>query len=213
MRGPRLLALVCVALLLTATAACSDGGGTTEVVVTRDPSSNPDADIPVVTGMPDVDHLIDAAIRKDDIELAGLTQYQSLPCTIDPAAGGPPPCREDENDGAVVEVLAASSCEDGWVRPENVPDAYRLALEPDTPKLITVYRPNYPAGTYGADLGGLVVAVFDTGLRDDGTPKGVALHMNPGRIVWIETDCGGLPELLDPARAASYILEPEPTTP
>lgn len=209
MRIPRLLALT-TALLLTATAACGDDGGTTEVVTTRPALDN----IPVVTGMPDVDHLIAAARAKDVIELAGLTQYQLQPCTLAPVSGGPPGCREGEAEGDLVEVMAASSCEDGWVRPEHVPDAYRLALEPGEPTLVAVYRPAYTPDTYGANgpsgagHDGKIVAVYDTGNRDDGTAKGVALHMNPGRVVWIETDCGGLLELLDPARAASYLIEP-----
>lgn len=209
----RFLALTCAALLLATTAAaCSDDGGTTEVVVTRDPESQPTTNIPVVTGMPDVDHLIDAAVRKDDIELAGLTQYQQIPCAT---AAGPsgPECRAGESEGDVVESLAASSCDDGWVRPENVPDAYRLALEPGDPKLLAVYRPAYAEDEFGGGHGGQVVAIFDTGLRDDGTPKGTALHMDPGKVVWLETDCGGLANLLDPARAASYIIEPEGAAP
>lgn len=213
----RLLTLTVATVLLATTAACSDGGGTTEVVVTRGAGNGdggPPRDIPVVTGIPDADHLIDAALRKDDIELAGLTQYQNVPCV---PGGGPagPACRAGESEGDVVEALPASSCDDGWVRPENVPDAYRLALEPGDPKLLAVYRPAYPADEFGANApagpghNGQVVAVFDTGLRDDGAPKGVALHMDPGKIVWLETDCAGLTTLLDPARAASYLIEPE----
>ena len=208
MRGRRLALFAVAALACTIAVACSDDGGTTEVVVTRDPDTQPTSNIPVVTGMPDVDHLIDAALRKDDIELAGLTQYQQIPCTT---AAGPagPECRDTESEGDVVEALPASSCDDGWVRPENVPDAYRLALEPGEPKLLAVYRPAYAEDEFGGGHGGQVVAVFDTGLRDDGTPKGTALHMDPGKVVWLETDCLGLAQLLDPARAASYLIEPE----
>ena len=94
------------------------------------------------------------------------------------------------------------------MRPEEVPDAFRLALEPDTPELLAVYTPVYADGTFGGGFGAGQVAVFDTGSREDGTPKGVALHINNGRVVWIETDCPELSELLAPDRIGEFIIEP-----
>jgi hypothetical protein len=157
--------------------------------------------------MPAVDQLLVAAIAKDDIELAALTGYQRVPCAAEGSFLAPE-CRVGEEIGTEVDVLAASACDDGWVRPEEVPDAFRLALEPDTPELLAVYRPAYGEGTFGGGFGSNVVAVFDTGARDDGTPKGVALHINDGRVVWIEADCPELSELLLPERIESFIIEP-----
>lgn len=160
--------------------------------------------------MPEVDQVLVAAIGKDDIELAALTGYQRMACAAESSFLAPA-CRPAEEVGTEIEVLAASSCEDGWVRPEEVPDAFRLALEPDTPELLAVYRPAYAEGTFGGGFGATTVAVFDTGTRDDGTPKGVALHINEGRVVWIETDCPELSELLAADRIGEFIIEPPST--
>lgn len=184
-------------------AACGDDGTDTTTSTSEPPQPRPT--LAVSSGLPEVDQLLVAAIGKDDIELAALTGYQTVPCVTD---GGAPACRANESAGDEIEVLPASSCEDGFVRPEEVPDAFRLALEPDTPELLAVYRPNYAEGTFGDGFGATTVAVFDTGTRDDGTPKGVALHIKDGRVVWIETDCPELSELLAPDRIAEFIIEP-----
>ena len=183
---------------------CGDDGTDTTTSTSEPPEPRPT--LAVSSGMPEVDQVLVAAIGKDDIELAALTGYQTRPCAAE--AGIDPTCRPGEDVGTEIEVLAASSCDDGWVRPEEVPDAFRLALEPDTPELLAVYRPAYAEGTFGGGFSASTVAVFDTGERDDGTPKGVALHINNGRVVWLETDCPELSELLAPDRIAEFIIEP-----
>lgn len=198
-----------IAVLSTVTllvvAACGDDGTDTTTSTATPPEARPT--LAVSSGLPEVDQVLVAAIGKDDIELAALSGYQRVACG---AVGSflAPACRATDSVGDQVEVLPASACEDGWVRPEEVPDAFRLALEPDTPKLLAVYRPVYADGTFGGGFGATVVAVFDTGSREDGTPKGVALHLKEGRVVRIEADCPDLSELLAPDRIGSFIIEP-----
>jgi hypothetical protein len=196
--------IVCLLAAIAATFVACGGDGTETTTSTSEPP-RPRPTLAVSSGLPEIDQLLIAAIAKDDIELAALSGYQRIACGT---GDGTPVCRENEPEGTEVDVLAASACEDGWVRPEEVPDAFRLALEPDTPQLLAVYRPVYPEGAFGSNLGATAVAVLDTGSRDDGTPKGVALHIREGRVVWIETDCPELSELLDPARIESFIIEP-----
>ena len=192
-------------LVACALALVACGGDGTETTTTTTTPPEPRPTLAQSSGLPEVDQLLVAAIAKDDIELAALTGYQRVPCGTDDVA---PACREGEENGTEVDALAASACDDGWVRPEEVPDAFRLALEPDTPELLAVYRPVYADGTFGDGFGATTVAVFDTGTREDGTPKGVALHINEGRVVWIEADCPELSELLLPERIESFIIEP-----
>ena len=107
------LALIGVALF----AACGGGGsGTTTTIRTVVPRT---VVAVATTGVPDLDQIIIAAADADTIELAGLTGYQRIPCKKDipqPAPGDPPLCRDNESDGASVEVLPSAKCEGGWVR-------------------------------------------------------------------------------------------------
>ena len=209
----------CALLVILAAAiaiACSDSGSTTTVKTLAPGEAGtprPRPTLVVSTGRPEVDAVIGSAIAKDDISLAGLTGYQLLACVPPEEAADGPVCREDESPGDEVEVLAVSGCDPTWVRPEDVPDIFRLSLATDSPKLLAVYMPANPEGTFGGGFEATAVAVFDTGFRVDESPKGTAFHIKDGRVVWIETDCNDLASLLDPAKVASFIIEPAPPTP
>ena len=186
-------------------AACSDDGTTTTVRTTE---PDPLPTLAVSTNDPSLDQVIMEALARNDIELAGLTGYQIRPCGPVGQAGEEPECREGEEPGTEVEVFAGSSCTNAWVRPETVPDAFRLSLAPDEPTLLAVYVPNYPEGTFGGGFGATAVAVFGTGSRVDGTPKGVSMHVLDGRVVWLQNDCANVSELLSQDGIASFIIEP-----
>lgn len=203
------LALSSVVFLI----ACGDSGSTT-TVKTLGPGEagtpRPRPTLAVSSGRPEVDNVIIAALARDDIALAGLTGYSKIACRDTDDVGDAPACRDDESSGDEVEVLAAAGCDTGWVRPETVPDAFRLALAPHDPKLLAVYVPAYPEGTFGDGFGANAVAVFDTGAAPGAQPKGAALHIKDGRVVWIETGCVDAAALLDPAKIGSFIIEPPP---
>lgn len=164
----------------------------------------------MLTGTPVLDQVIGAALAADDIELAGLTGYQKVACKKDSSekGGEPPACRDNESDGAEAEALPSSGCDTGWVRPEQVPDAFRFNLSPQKPELVSVYKPRVNSADFGGGFGTETVAVFRTNKHVEGEDAGVALHIKGGRVVWIEADCQDLAELTAPQRVESVLFDP-----
>jgi hypothetical protein len=202
--------ILAAAVFFSVIATACGGGGTKTVVRTVNAGASPSRPV-VITGDGSLDFVIDAALRVDDIALAGLTGYQHVPCkkTAPEQLGGAPLCRENESDGTPVEILASSGCSNGWVRPEEVPDAYRFTLAPDKPELVAVIKPRDGPATYGGGFGAQAVAVFRSRTSSDGQPGGVALHITNGRITWIEASCRNLAELTAPDRVESVIFDPK----
>ncbi len=208
LRPACILAAIGCALAL---AACGGGGGTTvsERTVPASGTVAPKPTLETSSGFPEVDAVIAAALAQDEIELAGLTGYQILPCRPESEAGDGPLCREGESGGDQTEVMAATTCENGWVRPEAVPDAYKLAFAPDPPQLVAVYTPRFADAAFGGGFGSTAVAVFKTGVHEEsGLTRGTALYIKQGRTVWLRGDCADLVELLDPAGIDTYLIAP-----
>ncbi len=210
MRIPALtLAAVAVAAALLA------GCGGDDAKKTNDPTALAgEPTRAVYTGDGAIDQVIEAALAADDIALAGLVGYQTIACTKDSpeAPGDPPRCRETEADGALVEVLpATTACNPTWVRPEQVPDIFRLDFPKDSTSLGAVARVRPDPAAFGGGFGATEMAVFATGQHQDTQPMGVALHLKNGRVVWIEADCTSSLALLAPERIDSYILDPSGT--
>ncbi|MBI2723450.1 MAG: hypothetical protein HYX50_00165 [Chloroflexi bacterium] len=185
--------------------ACGGGGtNTTSSTVAAPTAATPRA----ITGIPELDQVVSAALDADAIRLASLTGYQQVACVKTPpqGPGAPPTCRDTEEDGKSVEVLASTACEGGWVRPENMPDAYRLALE-GTPKLVAIFVPRPDPNAFGGNLGVEYVAVLSTGQRG-GVNTGAALNIKQGRVVWLQTQCQNVLSLIAPERVQSYVLPP-----
>lgn len=168
-----------------------------------------------VTGISALDQVLGAAIAVDDIELAGLTGYSKVACKKDSSEepDAPPLCREDEPDGAQVEVLPSTACDNHWVRPEQVPDAFQANLQAK-PELLVVVKPRVSPTTFGGGFGAEEAAIFQTGTHAEGPLAGVALHIKNGRVVWIEADCHNLFELVAPEKVDSFLYNRgEITTP
>ena len=195
------------ALVLFLAAACGGGSGTTTTVSTAKPQARVTPN--VVTGDGELDALIADAVSGDDSALASLAGYQNLACRKEPAAGElAPKCRENESDGTSVEVLPASTCERTFVRPEQVPDAFRAAFPGKATDVVAAYKPTADPLAYGGGFGGKQVIVFRTGQHPDTLPAGVALHIKDGRVVWIEADCNNLLALIVAERVESFIIDP-----
>jgi hypothetical protein len=202
----RLLYPATLALALALTAACGDDdGGTTSTSRTVRPG--PPA--PTV-GIGELDQLIRAAYAGDEIELAALTGYASVPCTeSDNPDLGRPACREDEEENQQVQVLPASSCENGWVRPEQAPDLYAANLPDSGVNLYAIFLPNIGFTTFGGGFGATHVLVFEpAGDGGDGDSAGAALWVDGGRIVWVRSICDSFDELIDPDEITSFLREP-----
>ncbi len=199
-------------LLAVSLAACGGSGTKTTTHTVGAGSSQPPPPAKTFTNLPAVDQVASAAVAHDSIELAGLTGYQKIACLKDApeAGGGPPACRADEADGKDVEVLPSQHCADGraWIRPEQVPDAFSLALPPPT-TVVAAYAPKADPAAFGGGFGGTQVLVFQTGAAGASGASGAALHIKDGRVVWIETVCQNLSEFLTPERVDSFIIDPK----
>jgi len=187
---------------IVAAMACGGGGSTSGVGVAV---GTPGAGGP--TGIGDLDHLIQSARDGNFTELASLAGYQWINCTTS-AEGASPKCRGNEPAGTSVEVLATSSCQRGWIRPEQVSDALRELLPSGEVSVFAVYRPNDDSDTYDGGFGSQYVAVLSAGKRSDGKPAGVGLHVTGGRVTWLEHECSEILELIATSRVKSFIIPP-----
>jgi len=159
------------------------------------------------TGLPEVDHLIEAAQGGNIIELASLAGYQKVKC-VTGEEGASPKCRGNESAGTSVEVLASSGCQRGWVRPEQVSDTLRTLLPSGEVNLFAVYQPKDTSNSYDGGFGSQYVVVLSAAKRPDGTPTGVALHVNDGRVTWLEHECSEILELIATSRVKAFIIPP-----
>lgn len=185
-------------------AACSGGNSTTTTKTVAAPSTRPVSN----TGIAPLDQVLDASLKPDSIEMARLTGYAKAACALT-ADADHPACRSDEQPDTEVEVLPTLGCTDaGFVRPEDVPEAYAAAVG-KSPALTAIYQPADGTAKWGENY----VAVFTTGKHQGGSTAGAALHLHDGRIVAIEDDCGDLLHLLDASRVGSWVLEPRASKP
>lgn len=163
----------------------------------------------VADGTPgaEVEHLIRAAESGNIIELASLAGYEKVKC-VRGSEGGSPTCRGDESEGTAVEVLASSSCQRGWIRPEQVSDTLRTLLPSGEVDLFAVYQPNDSSDSYDGGFESRHVVVLSAGKRSDGSPGGVALHVRDGRVTWLEQACSDITDLVDASRVKSFIVPP-----
>jgi len=200
MSSRRVAVLAVITVLAAASAllaACS--GGSKSAVRTVAPAA--EAPVTPVTGVSEVDRIVGAALRGDEIKLAELTQYSRPACTKSPAEppkiGDPPACAPGESNGTNVEALAVTGCDGGWARPEQAVKAYRGALAGGEAAFVTAYIPK-PDG-FGAVLGEQYVAVFRLPNAPGGTSE-LALHITGGRVSWVESACPASADLAAPGR-------------
>jgi len=181
--------------------ACGDDddNGATESPTAGQDGGDGNAD----TGVPQLDFTLEAALRRDAIELAGLTAYQEIACEESPqGAGAPPACRENEDDGTEVQVFPVAQCELQWTRPEDVPDAYERALGQAKPEIVAVYE----IADQPLDLDAEYAAVLRTPETEGA--EGIALWINGGRVVELEYDCGNFEGLYADERVERFLIEP-----
>ena len=202
MRLPTGVAFVLVLAAAMVASACGGGGNKTTVSTVA--GGRTPAHTSPITGIGEVDGISNAALDSDTIQLAALVGYQKVKCSKNPGTGSnaAPLCRDNEDDGAEVEVLAMKACDQTWVRPEQVPDAFGQALS-GTPKFDAAFVPKFENGQ-----GAQYVVVFTTGTRSDGSPNGAALYIKDGRIAMIQTPCNSFSELVSTDVAEAFIATP-----
>lgn len=191
-------ALMCALLAVAAAFASCGGDDDTTVGTPRATAMNTrPAYTGPMTGVTQLDQVIGTAVTGTDIDLAAITGYSRVACEAAPAdASVAPACRPSEDAGTQVEVLPAFNCARTWVRPEQVPDAYREALAGDRHILTSAYRPVPLTLGIEADY----VAVILTG---DATAA--ALFVKDGRIVAVERACQNNVAALTDGRVAESL--------
>lgn len=136
------------------------------------------------TGLVEVDQVIEALMAHDFPTLKDLTGYLEIGCANVDGLGGPPKCREDEDEGTVVEVVP-------FLGPEGYHqrrDDYENWPGPDIVGLLAVYRtspstwsdPAYPAGEFG------LVFLLSSG------QEVLTVQVNNGKIVRYDYSFGGI---------------------
>lgn len=120
-----------------------------------------------------------------------------------PGVGGGGSSSAAEQPGTKVQVMAVSSCDHSWVRPENLTDTYRTVLTGQV-TLYAVYLPSDTSNTFDGGFGSQYVIV----LRTAGQSSGVALHVKGGRVTWIERACPDLASLVASSRVKSFYVAP-----
>ena len=154
-----------------------------------------------LTNIPEIDVIIRAVAGGNPQELQALLEYTKTACMTVNALGGPPPCRQNEAEGTLVEVLPSLGPEGSFLRKDEAENFPGLDVE----GLYAVYRvpeaafsdPNYPAGEYA------IVYV------SEGNDPEIVLQLRHGRIVRIDY-LFGYPEsnALLPKGVTDFLLEP-----
>ena len=125
------------------------------------------------TGIVEIDRVLDAVENDNPQSLIDLFSYTKIECMTVNALGGPPPCREGESEGTMVEVLPFLASEGSYFRKDDINNWPGL----DVDGLHAVYQVSenaysdeyYPKGNYGVILIGtkeenVVLQVKDAGI-------------------------------------------------
>jgi hypothetical protein len=154
------------------------------------------------TMIPEVDDVLDSILVRDEGAIKALIDWTESACTHATGLGGPPKCREGEQEGALVEVLPFLGPEGYFLRRED----QESWSSPSIKGIYAVYRVssaaytdrNYPAGDYGL--------VF---LHGHGVSF-ITFRVVGGRIVRIDTEFGFPPDDHLLRDAEEILLSPPP---
>jgi len=153
-------------LFLLILSACSPAG--TPSPETKSESSPPVQSPPgqsvnyypldTMTRIEEIDIILTAVANGDTQELIKLFRFTKTRCMTVNALGGPPPCRDGEEEGTVVEVLPSLGVEGNFLRKAdmgifpglNVIGIFAVYEVSDS----AFSEENYPAGDYGIALVG-----------------------------------------------------------
>jgi len=149
------------------------------------------------TGIADLDHIIDTVLAGGPEDEIQLLKFSTLGCTHEEGLGGPPKCREGEEEGAKVEVFPFLGPEGHHMRREELGDwigiqatdvyaAYRVSSK-------AYSDPAYPAGEYAI--------VFLT----ENVQLYLTVQVSDGKIVRIDNNFGH-PTDIDLEQVASEII-------
>lgn len=177
---------VVLAVFVVILSACSSTATPVQEVATEEVSptqasvSNSQKFYPLATetGNADIDVVLSAVASRESQELINLFGYTTTACKTVNALGGPPPCREGEAEGTMVEVLPFLGSEGSYFWKDEVDNFSGLNVI----GLYAVYHvpatvfsdANYPAGDYAIAY-----------IGEDNLPE-VVLQIADGKIVRID---------------------------
>ena len=186
-------------------AACSPATPTMEQATpSLEPTSvKPYHPLTTRTGVEEVDRVLEAVASGDQQELLSVVQFTEAKCTHAQGLGGPPKCREGEEEGTSMEVFPFLGGEGSYLRQEEIGDWEGI----DVSALYAVYEVSsdvqgeeyFPVGEY------LILLIDST----NGEP--VALRITEGRIVRVDFLYVPIPETLDALiqrEASNVVLAP-----
>ena len=159
----------------------------------------------ITTTIEEIDTILAAVNSSDQQKLTDLFSYTTIACkSVVNALGGPPPCREGEAEGTLVEVLPVLSSEGTYLWKDEVSNWPGL----DVAGLYAVYQvsesaysdENFPKGDY---------AVILVGKENQ---PGIVLHIKDAGIVRIDDildDAPGALQAVLERDAEQVILAPK----
>lgn len=186
-------------------AACSPAIPTMEQAT---PSLEPTSDEPyhpltTRTGIEEIDRVLAAVASDDQQALLSVVQFTKAECTHAQGLGGPPKCREGEEEGTSMDVFPFLGGEGSYLRKDEIGNWHEI----DASALYAVYEVSpdvhgeeyFPVGEY------VIILVDST----NGEP--VALRVAEGGIVRVDFLYVPIPETLHALiqrEASNVVLAP-----
>jgi len=166
--------LLFVALLASACFPMTTPTPTASVLVPLSTSAEKYHSLDTQTTIEEVNNILTAVNSKDQQKITDLFSYTAVACRTVNGMGGPPPCREGEAEGMLVEVLPILGPEGTYLWKDEISNWQGL----DVIGLYAVYEvsesaysdENFPKGNYGMILVGevndlnAVLQVTDAGI-------------------------------------------------
>jgi hypothetical protein len=202
--------LVLFVILLVSVSACFSAATPTPEVNIEQPQQTQASVLPALkyypldttTQIEEIDLVLYAIASGDAQAVRDLFGFSTLACKTVNALGGPPPCREGEAEGTMVEVLPFLGSEGSYLRKDEVSNFPRL-------NVIGVYsiyqvsetaysEENFPKGDYGIML-----------TAPENLPN-IVLQIKSGQIVRIDYvfDPSSV-EMILQRDAANFVLPPK----
>lgn len=202
-RSSAIIAMILLTIIIYGCGPVTAIPATQEPVATAQPIQAEPAYHPLTTqtGIAELDAVLEAVASRDAQTLRSFLELTDTKCTTSEGLGGPPKCREGEEEGTPVRVLPFLGPEGHFLREEELEDWPGI----DARGLYAVYEvspeafadENYPAGEHALLLAGTETSPM------------ISLRVRDGKIVRIdnffqEVSLAAVQEILQ--REASTVL-------
>ena len=198
---------ICVFMFLFLAGACTPVATATPEIPTVQPQPTLAREyhsLDTRTGIEEIDVILAAVEKGDPQSLQDLFRYNRVACMTVNALGGPPPCREGESEGTMVEVLPFLASEGSYFHKDEINNWSGLEVD----GIYAVYQVSenaysdeyYPKGDYGVVL-----------IGKKGIDENVILQLKDGGIVRLDYIFDLSPDILSGVlerSAADVILPP-----